>query len=142
MLHSEQQPTQISPQIDNVLECCEEAVQAANDMLAIARERVAALTVIGGKLSNQALETHQTATHGLSWMATYVESLRQMLDWANRLDAADQFGEMERLILQIAFGEYLWQLYGGLPMSQGELLRPQDVGLSQEDQRGMMVTRC
>ncbi|MEM6826046.1 MAG: acyl-CoA dehydrogenase family protein, partial [Pseudomonadota bacterium] len=47
-------------------------------------------------------------------------------------------GELEQLILQIAFGEYLWQLYGGLPMSQGEILRPQDVGLSQDDQRVMM----
>jgi (2S)-methylsuccinyl-CoA dehydrogenase len=41
--------------------------------------------------------------------------------------------------LQIGAGEYLWQIYGGIPMSQGEILRPQDMGLTQEDQRGLMT---
>jgi (2S)-methylsuccinyl-CoA dehydrogenase len=49
------------------------------------------------------------------------------------------FGETERLIHQIAFGEYLWQLYGGIPMSQGEIVRPQDLGLRQDDQRVLMT---
>jgi (2S)-methylsuccinyl-CoA dehydrogenase len=43
------------------------------------------------------------------------------------------------LILQIAFGEYLWQIYGGIPMSQGEIARLQDIGLSQDDQRLLMI---
>jgi (2S)-methylsuccinyl-CoA dehydrogenase len=42
-------------------------------------------------------------------------------------DGDGKFGEVEQLILQIAFGEYLWQIYGGIPMSQGEILRPQDM---------------
>jgi (2S)-methylsuccinyl-CoA dehydrogenase len=50
-----------------------------------------------------------------------------------------KFGEVEQLILQIGMGEYLWQIYGGIPMSQGEILRPQDIGLTQEDQRGLMT---
>jgi (2S)-methylsuccinyl-CoA dehydrogenase len=50
-----------------------------------------------------------------------------------------KFGEVEQLILQIAFGEYLWQIYGGIPMNQGEILRPQDMGLTQDDQRGLMT---
>ncbi len=41
--------------------------------------------------------------------------------------------------MQIAFGEYLWQIYGGIPMSQGEIARLQDIGLSQDDQRDLMI---
>ena len=84
------------------------------------------------------LEQEQTAAHGLAWIATYAEALRQMHAWAAALDADGALGEVEALILQIAFGEYLWQLYGGLPMSQGEMLRPQDVGLPQDAQRALM----
>ena len=54
------------------------------------------------------------------------------------LDAQSKFGEVEALILQIAFGEYLWQVYGGIQMNQGEVLRPQDMGLTQDDMRAMM----
>jgi (2S)-methylsuccinyl-CoA dehydrogenase len=36
---------------------------------------------------------------------------------------------MERLILQIGFGEYLAQIAGGIPMSQGETARLADLGL-------------
>ncbi|MDB9708248.1 acyl-CoA/acyl-ACP dehydrogenase, partial [Planktotalea frisia] len=33
---------------------------------------------------------------------------------------------------------YLWQIYGGIPMNQGEILRLQDIGLGQDDMRSMM----
>jgi len=63
-------------------------------------------------------------------MATYVEGLRRLLDWAERLAGSDRLGTLEGLILQCAFGEYLSQLAGGLPMSQTEIVRPVDLGLS------------
>ncbi len=72
---------------------------------------------------------HQYAEHGLAWIATYVEALRQTYGWAERLEAAGQLSEVERLIAQAGFGEYIAQLYGGLPMSQGEVLRPADLGI-------------
>ncbi len=53
-----------------------------------------------------------------------------MAGWARRLEAVGAFGEIEALILQIAFGEYLAQLSGGIPMSQVEIVRPADVGVS------------
>jgi (2S)-methylsuccinyl-CoA dehydrogenase len=93
----------------------------------------------GGKITTPAVEQHQTATHGLAWLATYVESLRQMQKWAEHLSGEGKFGELEQLLHQIAFGEYLWQIYGGIQMSQNEIVRLQDLGLSQEDQRGLMV---
>ncbi len=82
-----------------------------------------------GRVSGKKLEENQVSAHGLAWLATYVEALRQMQAWATRLDAAGQFGEMEQLLHQIAFGEYLSQIRGGIPMSQGEILRLQDIGL-------------
>jgi (2S)-methylsuccinyl-CoA dehydrogenase len=42
---------------------------------------------------------------------------------------AGQFGEMEALILQIGFGEYLAQIAGGIPMSQLEAARLADMGV-------------
>ena len=44
----------------------------------------------------------QPATHGLAWLATYVEALRQMLGWATRLEATAASAEMERLLLVAA----------------------------------------
>ncbi len=114
------------------------ALPAVEDVLARARDAVAAQIVVDGRVSAAALETHQTAAHGLAWLATYAEALRQMQRWAEKLDADGRFGETEALILQIAFGEYLWQIYGGIPMSQGEIVRLQDLGLSQDDQRALM----
>jgi len=72
----------------------------------------------------------QHAAHALAWLATYAEALRTMDAWAARLAAAGEFGEMEGLILQIGAGEYLAQIAGGIPMSQGEFARLADLGQS------------
>src|ERR1700680_540649 len=66
-------------------------------------------------------------------MATAVAALRQLHNWAQRLDAAGEFGEAQQLILAVGFGEYLAQLAGGIAMGQGEIARPQDLGLSDAD---------
>jgi (2S)-methylsuccinyl-CoA dehydrogenase len=65
----------------------------------------------------------QARSHGLAWAATYARALRETLGWSRRLAADGRLGELESLILQAAFGEYLAQLAGGLPMSQGETFR-------------------
>ena len=85
-----------------------------------------------GRVSGQLIEANQTAAHGLSWLATYVYALRQMQDWADKLQSDGGFHEMEQLIHQIAFGEYLAQVQGGIQMNQGEILRLQDLGLGQD----------
>ncbi len=114
------------------------AVAPAEALLDAAKTRVRETVSDGDRVSGALLEQNQTAAHGLAWLATYVEALRQMHKWAERLEADGKFGEVEQLILQITFGEYLWQMYGGLQMNQGEMLRPQDMGLTQDDQRAMM----
>jgi len=116
------------------------AVAPAESLLAKAIERVRTDVSSEGRVSAQLLEENQTAAHGLAWLATYVESLRQMQKWAEGLKANGQFGTMEQLIHQIAFGEYLWQIYGGIQMNQGEVVRLQDIGLSQDDARALMNT--
>ena len=114
------------------------AVGPLEALLEKATQSVRDMVSVDGRVSGGKLEENQNAAHGLSWLATYVEALRQMQNWATRLNESGQFGEMEQLIHQIAFGEYLWQVYGGIPMSQNEMMRLQDLGLSQEDMRGLM----
>ncbi|SFE46350.1 acyl-CoA dehydrogenase family protein [Roseivivax sediminis] len=114
------------------------AIAPTEAILETAKARVRAMTEEDGRVSSRLVEAHQTAAHGLAWLATYVESLRQMHAWAQALDAEGQLSEVEALILQIAFGEYLWQIYGGIQMNQGEVVRLQDMGLGQDDQRALM----
>ncbi len=115
------------------------SVPPAEALLTLATDAVRSMVCVDGKVSGALIEEHQMAAHGLAWIATYVESLRQMQGWAERLQAEGKFGEVEQLVHQIAFGEYLWQLYGGIPISQGEMLRLQDLGLSQQDQNVLMT---
>jgi len=115
------------------------AVPPVETLLDIATSRVRDTVSADGRVSAGLLEAHQTAAHGLAWLATYVESLRQMQKWAEGLEAKGQFGQMEQLIHQIAFGEYLWQIAGGMQMNQGEVVRLQDIGLTAEEARGLMT---
>ncbi len=107
------------------------ALAPAETLLSQAREAVRAQVTVDGRVSGAAMDAAQGATHGLAWLATYVESLRQMQGWATRLDEQAQFGEVEQLILQIAFGEYLAQIAGGIAMNQGEIARPAEMGLDE-----------
>ncbi|MCU0908283.1 MAG: acyl-CoA dehydrogenase family protein [Rhodobacteraceae bacterium] len=104
-------------------------VAAAEAHLAAALAAVRAQVAPDGRPVDALMEAGQAATHGLAWVATYAMALREMQGWAERLDAEGAFGEVERLIHRIAMGEYLAQLRGGLPMSQGEMVRPADLGI-------------
>lgn len=140
MAHEGQDLTLDTPVIlPNLLALTQSALAPADAMLAKAKQSVANMVTQNGRISGPLIEENQTAAHGLAWLATYVEALRQMQAWAQRLADEGAFGEIEQLIHQIAFGEYLWQMYGGLPMTQGEIVRPQDLGLSQE-QQGLLMT--
>ena len=95
-----------------------------------------------GKPDAALLDEHQHAAHALSWLATYIEALRQLAGWADRLAAEDALGRTEALILQIGFGEYLTQIAGGIPMSQTEFARLSDLGLDwqpDDDLRRLMA---
>jgi (2S)-methylsuccinyl-CoA dehydrogenase len=117
-----------SARLSNLVALTDAALPEIEAVLAEATANLRATVDAKGKVSGAALEQHQFAAHALSWFATYVEALRQMRAWAGRLEAEGRFGEMEALILQIAFGEYLAQIAGGIPMSQGETARLSDLG--------------
>ena len=127
-----------NPVLADLLSLTSAAIAPVEDVLARAKTAVRAVVEDGDRVSGKLIEEHQTAAHGLAWLATYAQSLQQMQAWAERLQADGKFGEVEQLIHQIAFGEYLWQIYGGIPMSQGEILRLQDIGLTQDDMGALM----
>ncbi|TGD44828.1 acyl-CoA dehydrogenase [Pseudotabrizicola sediminis] len=128
MAHDGQtQPT--SPLLADLLGLTAQALPEVEAVFTQGRENLRAMVTVAGKVSAPAMEEHQYAAHALSWLATYTEALRQMQAWALRLQDDGRFAEMEGLILQIAYGEYLNQIHGGIPMSQGEIARLQDLGL-------------
>lgn len=122
------QPTLLS----DLLTLTAKAIAPTEAVFEAAKTSVGALVSKDGRVSGDLIELHQNAAHGLSWIATYVEALRQMHKWAERLKSDGKFGEIEGLILQCAFGEYLAQLRGGIPMSQGEIIRLADAGADVE----------
>ncbi len=79
--------------------------------------------LVDGKISLSKLEQYQYETHSFSWFATYVEALRQLHSWGQEIENNGEFNELNTLLLQIGFGEYLSQIEGGIPMNQGEIAR-------------------
>jgi (2S)-methylsuccinyl-CoA dehydrogenase len=106
------------------------AVSAVEALLADATANVRERVVADGRPVAHLLDREQRATHGLAWLATYVEAVRQLAAYAARMQDHGRLGEIEELIVHIGLGEYLAQIQGGIPISQGEIVRPADLGLS------------
>jgi (2S)-methylsuccinyl-CoA dehydrogenase len=111
----------------------QEAVAAVGELYARAKLRVAQAVTAGGKLQAQLIDREQHAVHGLAWLATYAATLRELAVYHDRLAAKGKLGEMEQLLIQIAAGEYLNQIAGGIPMNQAEFARLGELGLSRAD---------
>lgn len=112
-----------------VLDLCGDALIVAEQLLGASRRAVSVLVSRDGKLDAALVDEHQLAAHGFAWQATYVEALRQALRWARDLHAAGGFTDVEAAILRLGFAEYLSQLFGGIPISQTEMVRPSDIGV-------------
>ena len=80
------------------------------------------------------VEEHQTFNHSLAWLCTYYMALERMQKWSLQLKLENRLGKIETIIHQIAFSEYLAQIKGGIPISQGEIVRLNDVGIDAENQ--------
>jgi len=133
MAHDGQDLTLEQPVLlPDLLTLTKAAVAPVDTVYDTARSALRDKVTENGRVSGALIEAHQTAAHGLAWLATYRESLRQMQNWAEKLVEEGKFGEVEQLILQIAFGEYLGQIVGGIPMSQGEIIRLRDLGLGSD----------
>ncbi|MBS4082531.1 MAG: acyl-CoA/acyl-ACP dehydrogenase [Rhizobiales bacterium] len=109
-----------------------EASDSTQALLAEAASAVRLKVAEGGKVSAAALEREQHAAHGYAWLATYVESIRQLAAYSGRMMEAGRFGELEELLVRVGAGEYLAQIFGGIPMSQGEMLRLANLGLAEQ----------
>ncbi|MDP1750571.1 MAG: acyl-CoA dehydrogenase family protein [Reyranella sp.] len=114
--------------LPDLLSCCAEAETAADRYETEAREAVRRLIAPAGKVDPKLLEREQFAAHGFAWIATYVAAIRQMRRWAEAGQQSGLGAELEQLILQVALGEYLAQLKGGIAISQVEIVRPADLG--------------
>jgi (2S)-methylsuccinyl-CoA dehydrogenase len=119
-----------APTSDELIATLFHAVQAVEGLFADARRIVAERVTRDGRVAPRALDREQRAAHGLAWLGTYVEALRQLGAYAERLTEAEHFGEVEDHIVRIGAGEYLAQILGGIPMSQGEIVRLADLGLN------------
>lgn len=133
--------TQRSEPATDLFAQMQEAVGMAEALLADATIAVRKRVAAGGS-DPRAFDREQRATHGLAWLATYVEALRQLSSYAARIQDEGKFGEMEELLVGIGFGEYLAQMIGGIPMSQGEILRLSDLGLSPADVASRLTPAC
>src|SRR5262245_12892080 len=115
---------------DGLVGAVREATGAAEALLADATIQVRDRVSQDGQVANRLLDREQRAAHGLAWLATYVEALRQLGSYAGRMTDAGRFGEIEQAAVRIGASEYLAQMVGGIPISQGEIVRPSDLGLS------------
>ncbi|MFY7761853.1 acyl-CoA dehydrogenase family protein [Aquidulcibacter sp.] len=93
--------------------------------LAFVRKRVAPT----GKIDRKLIDQEQHIVHGLAWVATYVETLREVANWAVKLQEEGLFGETESALSCLLFSSYLGDLKGGISMNQGETIRPAELGL-------------
>jgi len=112
-----------------VIPALAEAVGAIEALFAEARRAVADRVTIerphgGARLRSRA------ARHPRAGLARDLcRAIRQLSAYAQRLSDNGSFGETEDLIVRIGAGEYLAQIFGGIPMSQGEIVRLSDLGL-------------
>ncbi|MFY9970361.1 MAG: acyl-CoA dehydrogenase family protein, partial [Roseiarcus sp.] len=108
-----------------------QAQHAAEGLLECAVTAVRERVSVDSKLDVAKIESEQHAAHGLAWLATYVEAVKEMATYARRMREESRFGETEQLLTRIGLGEYLSQIFGGIPMNQGEIVRLSDFGLEE-----------
>ncbi|MCY1704621.1 acyl-CoA dehydrogenase family protein [Pannonibacter sp. SL95] len=118
---------------DNLTALTAEAVSAISTLVDNATRHVRGKVSSNGRISSELMDSEQRATHGLAWVATYGEALRQLDAYAARLSTEGRYGEIEELIVRLGFAEYLAQLFGGVPMNQGEFVRLSDLGLDEAE---------
>jgi (2S)-methylsuccinyl-CoA dehydrogenase len=110
-----------------------EAVAAVEGLYVKARAQVRSRVFENGKLSAALINREQHAAHGLAWLATYCTALESLSAYCGDLARENRLGELESLLIQAAFGEYLNHIAGGIPMNQAEFARPSSMGLSEDD---------
>ena len=119
--------------LENLIPKCENSINALNELVKKAEIHVKNKVHQNGSLDSKLLEKEQFICHGFAWLKTYNIALREILNWAKKLTENKKIYETEKLILQSAFGEYLSQVIGGIPMWQTEIIRAHDFGLKEDE---------
>ncbi len=109
----------------------QEAAAAARGYADAVHSKVAETIAPNGKVDAALAEEAQRMVHGFAWTATTAEALFATSEWARRAQEEGDYGEVEELVLKIGFGEYLSQLASGVAMSQNEIVRPTEFGLTE-----------
>ncbi|WP_133365743.1 acyl-CoA dehydrogenase family protein [Qipengyuania sediminis] len=104
------------------------AGEAARRFAATVQEATGRLVRREGALDAALATREQRRFHGFAWIATTAEALVATACWYEGLEDAR---DIDRLVLEVAFGEYCAQLAGGVAMGQSEVVRPADYGLAE-----------
>ena len=102
------------------------AIVASDAYKSSVHAKISAILAPSGKVDRAAFAANQHLAHGYAWLVTYVETLRETANWASRLEADGKLGEIDALLAQILFSKYLADIVGGVPMNQGETIRPHE----------------
>jgi (2S)-methylsuccinyl-CoA dehydrogenase len=122
----------VAPRADtatDLITLMEAARSAADALLHDATIKVRERLSRNGRIDASLVDREQRAAHGLAWFATYAQAVRQLASYTERMGRNGRLREIEQLLVRIGAGEFLAQMAGGIPMSQGELVRPFDLGL-------------
>ena len=127
------------PDLPATLSGAKSALMATELLLSHAREAVREPLLSNGRIDGERAENNQRATHGLAWLATYVQAIRELVAYLERAEADGACGELEANVTFLAISEYAAQCFGGIPMSQGEIVRPHDMGVAHELAQGFLT---
>ena len=112
-----------NPILDNLPALCKEALSEISTLLVSVKDYVKDKTTTDGRVNAALLEENQYISHGLAWITTYEQGLTSLVNWHLDIAGNGLSSKLSQLILQIGFSEYLAQIYSGIPMSQGEIIR-------------------
>jgi (2S)-methylsuccinyl-CoA dehydrogenase len=106
------------------------AVAAIGELYELARDRLRAQVMLGGKLDRKKLEERQVAAHALAYLSTELEASRQIEAWAGRVG-----GELEQAIAGAYVGEVARTLGSSVDLGACESFDVREFGLGDDDLR-------
>jgi (2S)-methylsuccinyl-CoA dehydrogenase len=119
--------------LSDIVTLASQAGSAAERLVEQATAAVRSRIAPDGTIEAAKLNSEQRTVHGLAWLATYAEAVKQLAASAARLDEQGRFGEIEQLLTLIGLAEYCAQISGGIPMSQTEFARLAELGVAPAD---------
>ena len=114
----------------DLTDAARQTAEATRSFAGDAMGRLKELIAGGGEVDRAQLVEQQYAAHGCAWIAAYGRAIDVAVA---RLDR--ETGELAARVLALGIAEYAAQMAHGIAMSQGELVRPADMGLEDAARR-------